>query len=296
MIFAALAGVLMSQIVPTVQSIPPLEDCLAEAVGPQAMFACFAQFGGGSGGNPAPNPGGPSPTPEPGDLTTYRYLWLPTCPGALPQVPGAVEMTCAGLTTCADPALVRLTLYAQQLTDGNGQKIRVGWTSLGTECRDPADLGPVKQQRRQLAWTDVLSAVRRVGIPAEQVEAPQYTLVNLDTTFYTTPAPIDRSLTIIGYAVDVHIEPTTYTWNWGDGSSDTTTTPGQPYPNTDVTHTYVHATREGPSNQLSVDVTYTIRYRVDGGEWLEVPETITIPGESTGLPIKQAAAVLVAED
>jgi len=196
---------------------------------------------------------------------------------------------------CATPDLVRQTLWGQRLTNAAGNNVADGWTTFGTECRSPVDLGPVAQQR-QLTWTDVLSAVRRVGIPPEQVEAPNYTLVNLETTFYTTPAPIDRSLTIIGYAVDVHIEPTSYTWQWGDGSSDTTTTPGEPYPNTDVTHTYVHATRDGPSNAVSVDVTHSIRYRVDGGEWLEVPETIAIAGEATGLPIKQAAAVLVAQD
>lgn len=277
----------------TLLPLPAAADHCEGEVGPEeVIIGCHHATPGTS---PPTNPGQPGGPGDVGDLTTYALVWLPSCPGAFPDDPDAVSVDCVRAHTCADPALVLMSLYARRLTDGTGQEVTSAWEYQGSECRDPVDLGPV-QQRRQPTWTDVLSAVRRVGIPAEQVEAPDYTLVNLETTFYTTPAPIDRSLTIIGYAVDVHIEPTSYTWHWGDGTTDTSATPGAPYPSTDVTHTYVHATRDGPSRAVSVDVTYSIRYRVDGSEWLEVPETITISGEATGLPIKQAAAVLVSED
>jgi hypothetical protein len=147
-----------------------------------------------------------------------------------------------------------------------------------------------------LSWSDVLSAVRRVGVPAAAVQAPGYTLVNLETTFYTEPATIDRTLDIIGYRVDVQVEPSRFTWHWGDGSTSATDSPGRPYPATDVTHTYTSATNADDPARLRVDVTYTARYRVDGGPWLTIPETLTIPGAERRLPVKQAAAMLVGEE
>ncbi|MGA9344403.1 MAG: hypothetical protein WBV37_04800, partial [Nocardioidaceae bacterium] len=65
-----------------------------------------------------------------------------------------------------------------------------------------------------------------------------------------------------------------------------------PYPSTDVTHTYEHATH-GPI-LLRVDTTYTAKYRIDGGGWQQIPSRLTIAGPTTRLPVKQAAAVLVA--
>jgi hypothetical protein len=57
---------------------------------------------------------------------------------------------------------------------------------------------------------------------------------------------------------------------------------------------YVHATAASQPMQLSVDVTYTARYRVNDGEWQEIPQALTIAGRPTSLPVKQASAVLVA--
>ena len=137
-----------------------------------------------------------------------------------------------------------------------------------------------------------MSAVRTIGVPPGQVEAPAYTLVNLETTFYSEPETIDRTLSIIGYSVEVRIEPTSFAWHWGDGTSTTSDSPGRPYPATDITHRYDRATRGQPLG-LSVDVTYTATYRVDGGDWLAVPDPLVIPGPTTNLPIRQASAVIV---
>jgi hypothetical protein len=165
-----------------------------------------------------------------------------------------------------------------------------GWEYLGSACLSPAEIGTV---RRSLTWQDVESAVRRVGIPAGEVTAPGYTLVNLETTFYTDVQPFTRTLSIIGYTVDVEVTPTAYTWHWGEGDTSTTDTPGSPYPSTDVTHTYLRHTRRGRPLSLSVDIGYTARYRVDGGAWADIPQTITIAGPTTALPVRQASAVLV---
>jgi hypothetical protein len=100
-------------------------------------------------------------------------------------------------------------------------------------------------------------------------------------------------LGILGYTVAVRIHPVSYTWHWGDGASQTTTGPGRPYPATDVTHTYRHATDPDRPLRLSVDITYRAEYRVDAGGWQPVPQPLIIPGPATGLPVKQASAVLV---
>ncbi len=221
----------------------------------------------------------------------YDYLWLPTCPGALPSSKlGVSEMDCPSAHRCTDSQQMSMSLYGRPLT------AKSGWEYLGSECRDPAEAGAVPAQRRVLRTSDVISAIRRIGVPDAGVEGPAYTLVNLETTFFCKPPTLDRTLAIIGYNVDVQVEPSSYTWRWGDGSTSTSQTPGHPYPSKDVTHTYTDASDKGQPLRLSVDVSYSARYRVDGGAWREIPDTLTIPGSSRDLPIKQAAAVLISND
>jgi hypothetical protein len=201
-----------------------------------------------------------------------------------------MTLTCIGMLGCPDPATVRLSLWSRELADSAGNPVHGSWAVRLTACRDPGDIGEV---RRSLTWQDVVSAIRRVGVPPGEVTAPGYTLVNLETTFYTEAMAFTRTLSIIGYSVDVEVTPSTFTWHWGDGETLTTDTPGAPYPSTDVTHTYRHHTAQGRPLELSVDVGYTARFRVDGGAWVDIPETITIEGPVTTLPVRQASAVLV---
>ncbi|MGH3501523.1 MAG: hypothetical protein ACRDQA_11645 [Nocardioidaceae bacterium] len=188
-----------------------------------------------------------------------------------------------------------MTLYAHQLTKANGTPANTTqWTYVRSECRDPATTvaEPHKKQRR-LTWHDVRTAIRRIGPPAATVHAPHYTLVNLDTTFYTTPTTINRTLTLLHHTLDIHITADHYTWHWGDGTSTTTTTPGHPYPATDITHTWHHATNPQAPLTLRVDTTYTARYRVHPHTtWHTIPTPLTITGTPTPLTIKQASAVL----
>lgn len=227
--------------------------------------------------------GGDGNDPDHAPAGSITWIWLPACPTALPGSDGVGEVDCQQMHTCPDPALVLLALYSQ--VAGTSQ-----WNFEGSECRSPADVGLL---RRSLTWQDVESAIRRVGVPAADVTAPGYTLVNLETTFSTDPRPYTRTLQIVGYSVDVDLAPTEYTWHWGDGQTSTTDTPGHPYPSTDVTHTYLRHTGPRQPLALSVDVGWHARYRVDGGPWADIPDTITIVGPTTALPVRQASAVLV---
>lgn len=237
-----------------------------------------------NGGGPLGQGGGGAPG------RTYNYYWLPTCPGARPGVPGAEEMDCLGAHTCNDKRFLSLSLFSQ-LVDDKGKPLSA-WRYMRSECRNPSSIG-AGQPRKTLSWSDIRDALRRIGVPPAEVEGPDYTLVNLETTFYTNASAFDRSFRLLGFHVDVQITPASYIWHWGDGSTTTTQRPGRPYPAKDVTHTFRHATDPGVTLPLRVDVAYRAQFRIDDGDWSSVNDELVIAGTTRQLPIKQASAVLV---
>jgi hypothetical protein len=116
-------------------------------------------------------------------------------------------------------------------------------------------------------------------------------LVNAATNFYTDPEAFARNITLIGFDVDLRASPARYTWVHGDGTHASTTQPGQPYPDLNVTHRY---TEPADVVRPRVDVTYRVRYRVDGGPWTALGETLTASGPTTDLQVNEAAPVLTA--
>lgn len=160
-------------------------------------------------------------------------------------------------------------------------------------CRtdqDPEDPEP-EEGGRELTPGDVLRATREIGLPSLQVQIQPggKTLVNVPTIFYAQPQPFARSVSLLGFAVDVAAEPVSYQWIHGDGTTATTTTPGTPYPGKDVTHRY-----RAPADdvQARVDVTYRVRYRVDGGPWQTIGQTLLASGLAAELDVKEAAPVM----
>ena len=117
------------------------------------------------------------------------------------------------------------------------------------------------------------------------------TLVNLDTNFYTDNSDFTViPVTLVQSEVRIQAEPISYTWHFGDGVSETTTSPGAPYPDLDVAHVYETA----DAVVVRVDTTYgNASFSVGGGAWEAIPSTITIPGAESDLDILEAKPQLV---
>ena len=94
-----------------------------------------------------------------------------------------------------------------------------------------------------------------------------------------------------GFRVEIRPKVKSISYVYGDGTtSGATTSLGGPYPEGDITKTY---TRAGDFT-VRVDVTYAGEFRVNGGQWIDIPGDVTIRGTPETLTVKTAHAVLVA--
>ncbi len=243
-----------------------------------------------SGGLPEVH-GGLTQTDNNADAETFKYQWLLACFQNHPTQP---ITQCSGAQSCPSPDELRWWLWALPLTDSRGEPVAdATWQPVLTECRltdPPAIVTP----RPQVTDALVLTEVRRLGLPrlTVEVQPDEATLVNFETIFYAEPLPWQRTVDLLGYTVDVQAEPTTYVWEFGDGQSLSTQNPGAPYPEKLVTHHYADA---GMSVTPRVDTAYAIRYRVDGGAWQSISETVPAAGLPVDLRIREATAVLVGD-
>jgi hypothetical protein len=139
----------------------------------------------------------------------------------------------------------------------------------------------------------VLEAMRRLKWPASPliVQPPDgLTLVNFDTNFYTTgTSPVTRTVTLLGQRITIEATPSEYHWSFGDERSLDTIHPGAAYPALDITHNYL---RIG-TYAVSLDTTYSGRYRVGNGPWQDIPGTVTVQGTPETLRAIEATPKLV---
>ncbi len=231
--------------------------------------------------------GGPS-----GDAATFEYEWVLTC---FNNYPGVLNEMCPSARNCSGRGQFQWNLWARQVTDANGEPTPdARWQIVATECYTGTPQAPQVAPQPQVTDGLVLQAVRRLGLPrlTVQVQPADETLVNFDTIFYAEPPSWARTVQLLGFTVDVEAAPTGYAWRFGDGETATTQTPGSPYPAKDVTHAYTDA---GVSVQPRVDTAYEIRYRVDGGGWQTIAETVPAAGLPVDLLIREATPVLVGD-
>jgi hypothetical protein len=117
------------------------------------------------------------------------------------------------------------------------------------------------------------------------------TAVNFTTYYFTeNVAPTTQTVEIIGQQVEIEATPTSYVYRFDADSTVETRSPGGPYPSGDVTHEYPYKGRASPS----IDTVYSGRYRVNGGAWNDIPETVTVEGTPVTLRIVEVRPTLVA--
>jgi hypothetical protein len=97
------------------------------------------------------------------------------------------------------------------------------------------------------------------------------------------------NLTLLGQAVQVEAATTRYRWVFGDGTVIMTDGPGAPYPSKEITHRYDDA---DVTVAPHVEAVYAARFRVNGGEWQEIGETVTTVGPSTDLRVVEGTPLL----
>ncbi len=219
-----------------------------------------------------PTPGSPSVSPF------IDYRWASMCAVDPMTSPGSLD--CAASMTCDQPKLRRWQLW--------GQLPNKSWRVIRSQCFGGT---PPAYQPPKVTPAMVLSALRRVRLPqpTTHVQPKTKTLVNFDTIFYTDPQPVNLTLTILRQAVQVEARPTTYHWIFGDGDSAISGTPGAPYPSKEIVHRYLDA---DVTVSPHVEAVYSARFRVGGGAWQEIGETVTSAGPPTDLRVVEGTPLL----
>jgi hypothetical protein len=191
---------------------------------------------------------------------------------------------------------VRPSLRARAPVRANSSKelpkfLRCDLSDSGSSCGDSFSTLPGDPDEPELTEGDILRAVREIGLPSlkVQIQPGEETLVNIETIFYAEPKPFERSIDLLGFDIDLIATPVRFHWVHDDGTVATTSRPGRPYPAMDVTHRY----RE-PADDVHprVDVTYQVRYRVDGEAWRTLGQTLRASGPAAALDVREAAPVL----
>lgn len=210
-----------------------------------------------------------------------EYRWLSVC--MTPTTAGPLaETVCSAAQVCATEDEVMYRLWGR---DRDGL-----WTPLAAQCFGAAS-PPAGAPAPRITPGLVLNEIRRIGLPTlEALTQPEgKTLINFDTIFYTEARPFTATVRLLGRQVEVEARPSAYAWHHGDGEVTRTVVPGAPYPAKDVTYRYTDA---GTTVRPRVDVTYTARFRVNGGAWQDIDETVTITGPEGTLRVAEAAPAL----
>jgi len=207
------------------------------------------------------------------------------------DVCGPVQRVCQVFTMKQLPTDPTITTTATVQRNGDGS-----WTLVAVNCA-------AKNAAPQVTALLVMQQVRKlVPHPKIGVAPPGgATLVNVQTLLWAD-TPADQPLgtvTLLGHRVALRVHVERVDWDFGDGQSDTTDGPEPKYDPADDCHTvtcpgywgHVYVAT-GPMT-IAASITWSGQYRIDGGAWQDIPDTVTGPTATAALTVKQARGVLV---
>jgi hypothetical protein len=138
----------------------------------------------------------------------------------------------------------------------------------------------------------------RDEIPVPDVEIginPSRGLVGVESWFWLDGydgSRIEHSTDAFGQFVEVDARVKRYEWSFGDGDRIAARTPGRSYPHrSQIRHLYERSSAGLPSG-FPVEVTFVfdVRYRVDGGGWIEIPGINRVA--ETSYRVRESQAVI----
>jgi hypothetical protein len=224
----------------------------------------------------------------------------------------------AGLCVGASPRGSTVDLGAENTSSGsNGED----WNEPGDGARsDDSDAPADGSERDPRDITDTLGTCQdrdRCGgaatapitlsdlasfsptAPSIVMEPDGFFLRGLPANFIASAATNAHDGTLLERPVSVRFSPSTYSWDWGDGSSDTFSTPGSTWEDlglprftaTDTSHVFEE---RGPTT-VALSVAYAVKVSVEGGEWIHVAGTVAATTTVDGY-VGTAKTVLVDGD
>jgi hypothetical protein len=143
------------------------------------------------------------------------------------------------------------------------------WVTLGEDGEPAGNVASPEEVAMRL----------RDQIPIPNVNItmnPELGLVGMESWFWIEGydgSPITDSTDAFGSLVEVEAQVLRYEWSFGDGSTLMGRTTGNPYPErSDIRHVYEKSSLGHPIGyQVEVAFVFSVRYRVDGGGWIELP-------------------------
>jgi len=222
--------------------------------------------------------------------------WVPDCHDSSPY---DEPMCDTAMTTCpeniglAEPVYVRLRQYQREVDRETGDPL-TEWQHVGTQCLTVEELAQAEAE--QAEGPSLLQLVVRewqaIQIPAATIgiNPPDgRTLVNFETIFFTDAGEQSYPVTLLGRAVVIYAVPVEYIWHHGDDTTQTTQSPGAPYPSKEITHLFDTIGTVNPR----VDVRYRAEFTVDGGARQPIPGIASVTGTSEELTVLEARTRLV---
>ena len=206
-------------------------------------------------------------------------------------------MTGAVTTLCPNPDEGPMAdiLVRRMGADGTPE---TGWRLLSRTCR--ANDVPGARPRPTMAM--IVQAFHHTPWAKASIgfqPAGDVTLVNLPSFYQARwsaagygPGEVDTvdPRSMFGFAVQVRPRVESLVYHFGDGGSvGPTRSVGGVYPDGDIRHTY---TRPGTFGAF-VTVVWGADYRVGGGPWLPVPDTVSVDQPVTTITVKEARNHLV---